>query len=226
MTTPLPSQDTDRDLVLSLVLDAPREKVYQCWTQPELLKQWFAPKPWSTPKAEMDVRAGGRSVITMADDNGNEYPNAGQYLEVVPNQKLVFSDAFTGDWAPSAKPFFTGYHDVRGRRKRQDQIYGRGAALDGRGRGEPQEDGFPRRLGAVRAAVGRAGEADLGGRLSASTVSPRRRPGCLGSCEATDHTPCGCGRYLEMDPGLRRDDTVGGGEKCPAPRSWHAYSPV
>lgn len=109
MTTPLPSQDTDRDLVISFILDAPRDKVYQCWTQPELLKQWFAPKPWSTPKVEMDVRPGGASLITMADENGNEYPNPGQYLEVVPNEKLVFSDAFTGDWAPSGKPFFTGY---------------------------------------------------------------------------------------------------------------------
>ena len=109
MTTPLPSQDTERDLVLSLVLDAPRDKVYRCWTEPDLLVQWFAPKPWSTPKAVVDVRPGGASVITMADEQGNEYPNPGQYLEVVPNERLVFSDAFVGDWKPSEKPFFTGY---------------------------------------------------------------------------------------------------------------------
>jgi len=109
MTTPLPAQDTDRDLALSFILDAPRDKVYQCWTQPDLLKQWFAPKPWSTPKVEMDLRPGGASMVTMADPEGNEYPNPGQYLEVVPNERLVFTDAFTGDWAPSGKPFFTGY---------------------------------------------------------------------------------------------------------------------
>ena len=108
MTNPLPTADTDRDLVLSMVLNVPREKAYQCWTQPDLLVQWFAPRPWSTPKAVMDVRPGGASLITMADDKGNEYPNPGQYLEVIPNEKLVFSDAFTGDWAPSGKPFFTG----------------------------------------------------------------------------------------------------------------------
>lgn len=109
MATLLPTEDTERDLVLSMVLDAPRESVYRCWTEVELLKQWFAPKPWSTPKAVLDVRPGGASLVTMADEQGVEYPNPGQYLEVVPNERLVFTDAFIGDWKPSEKPFFTGY---------------------------------------------------------------------------------------------------------------------
>ena len=109
MATLLQTEDTERDLVLSMVLDAPRASVYRCWTEAELLKQWFAPKPWSTPKAVLDVRPGGASLVTMADEAGTEYPNPGQYLEVVPNQKLVFTDAFVGDWKPSEKPYFTGY---------------------------------------------------------------------------------------------------------------------
>ena len=40
----------DRELVLCRIIDAPREKVYRCWTEPELLKQWFAPKPWITSR--------------------------------------------------------------------------------------------------------------------------------------------------------------------------------
>lgn len=103
-----PTQDTERDLVLHRVLQAPRDKVFRCWTEPELITQWFAPKPWSTPKAEVDLRPGGRNVITMADENGNAFPNPGQYLEVVPNERLIFTDAFVGDWEPSGKPFFTG----------------------------------------------------------------------------------------------------------------------
>jgi uncharacterized protein YndB with AHSA1/START domain len=109
MNAPLPSQDTDRDLVLSLVLNAPRENIYRCWTEADLIPKWFAPKPWTTPKAVVDVRPGGGSVITMADEQGNEYPNPGQYLEVVPNERLVFTDAFVGDWQPSEKPFFTAF---------------------------------------------------------------------------------------------------------------------
>jgi len=103
----LPTEDNERDLVLTRVLNAPRDKVYQCWTQPDLLVQWFAPKPWSTPRAQFDLRPGGASNITMADEKGVEYPNPGQYLEIVPNEKLVFTDAYVGDWAPSEKPFFT-----------------------------------------------------------------------------------------------------------------------
>lgn len=108
MATMLPSHDTDRELVLDMILDAPREKLYRCWTEADLIVQWFAPKPWTTPKAVMDVRPGGASLVTMADEHGNEYPNPGQFLEVVPNARLVFTDAYIGDWQPSDNPFFTG----------------------------------------------------------------------------------------------------------------------
>ena len=99
--------DANRDLVLTRLLDASPEAVYRCWTDPELIVKWFAPKPWSTPRATLDVRPGGTCDVVMADENGTEYPSPGQYLEVVPNRKLVFTDAYTGDWVPSEKPFFT-----------------------------------------------------------------------------------------------------------------------
>jgi uncharacterized protein YndB with AHSA1/START domain len=98
---------SDRELVLTRLIAAPREKLYGAWTQPELLKQWFAPKPWRTPRAELDVRPGGASMIVMAGPDGTEFPSRGVYLEVVPNQRLVFTDAFTEAWQPSEKPFMT-----------------------------------------------------------------------------------------------------------------------
>lgn len=97
----------DRELELTALIDAPRENLFRAWTDPKLMVQWFTPKPWSTVRAETDVRAGGSSLVVMADPEGNEYPNRGVYLEVVPNQKLVFTDAFTEAWEPSEKPFFT-----------------------------------------------------------------------------------------------------------------------
>ena len=99
--------DASRDLVLTRLIDASPETLFRCWTEPALITQWFAPKPWSTPRATVDLRVGGGNVVVMADEAGNEYPNPGQYLEIVPNKKLVFTDAFVGDWKPSAKPFFT-----------------------------------------------------------------------------------------------------------------------
>jgi uncharacterized protein YndB with AHSA1/START domain len=98
----------DRELVLQRVLNAPREKLYRCWTTPELIVQWFTPPPFKTVKAVMDVRPGGASCITMQSPEGQEFPNPGVYLEVVLNEKLVFTDAYTAAWEPSAKPFMTG----------------------------------------------------------------------------------------------------------------------
>ena len=108
MTTKLDiAPSSDRELVLARIIDAPRESVYRCWTEPKLLTQWFAPKPWTTPRAEMDVRAGGTSLVVMAGPDGNEFPNPGVFLDVIPGRKIVFTDAYTSAWEPSEKPFMT-----------------------------------------------------------------------------------------------------------------------
>jgi len=97
----------DRDLVLTRIIDAPRDKVYRAWTEPELLKQWFAPLPWTTSRAEVDLRRGGSSLIVMRSPEGQDFPNRGVYLEVVENERLVFTDAYTEAWVPSEKAFMT-----------------------------------------------------------------------------------------------------------------------
>src|SRR3954464_5426932 len=97
----------DRDLVLTRLIDAPREKVYKAVTDPEILKKWFAPLPYTTPVAELDVRPGGANLIVMRSPDGKDMPNRGVYLEVVPNERLVFTDAYVRAWEPSEKPFMT-----------------------------------------------------------------------------------------------------------------------
>jgi uncharacterized protein YndB with AHSA1/START domain len=97
----------DRELTLTRLIDAPREKLYRAWTDPTLLKQWFAPLPYTTPVAELDVRPGGSAFIVMRGPDGKDLPNHGVYLEVVPNQRLVSTDAYTKAWEPSEKPFMT-----------------------------------------------------------------------------------------------------------------------
>ena len=76
-------------------MDAPREKVFRAWAEPALVKQWFAPLPWTTPVVEVDVRVGGSSLIVMRGADGSEFPNRGVYLDVVKNERRVFTDAFT-----------------------------------------------------------------------------------------------------------------------------------
>lgn len=97
----------NRELSLTRLIDAPRAKVFRAWTDPELLKQWFAPLPYTTPVAELDVRPGGRSFVVMRGPDGTEIPCPGVYLEVIPNERLVSTDAYTSAWAPSQKPFMT-----------------------------------------------------------------------------------------------------------------------
>jgi uncharacterized protein YndB with AHSA1/START domain len=96
------------ELVLSRLIDARSEQCFRAWTEPELMKQWFAPRPWTTVRAETDVRAGGSSLVVMRSPEGQEMPCPGVYLEVVKNRKIVFTDAYTAAWVPSQKPFFTG----------------------------------------------------------------------------------------------------------------------
>jgi len=101
-------QTARHELSLTRIIDVPREKLYRCWTEAELVKQWFAPLPWTISAAELDVRAGGTNEFTMRSPEGEDYPNAGVYLEIVPNERIVFTDAFTSAWVPSAKPFMVG----------------------------------------------------------------------------------------------------------------------
>jgi uncharacterized protein YndB with AHSA1/START domain len=96
-----------RDLILNMLIDAPAEKVFRAWTDPELMKQWFAPLPWTISAVETDIRPGGSSLVTMRSPEGVEYPNRGVYLEVVENKRIVFTDAYVRAWEPSEKPFMT-----------------------------------------------------------------------------------------------------------------------
>ena len=100
-------ETADRELVLTRLMDASPDKVYRAWTDPALLRQWFAPAPWTIARAEMDVRPGGATLVVMRSPEGNEMPCPGVFLEVVPNRRLVFTDAYTGAWQPSSKPFMT-----------------------------------------------------------------------------------------------------------------------
>lgn len=109
-----------RDLILTRIMDAPRERVFRAWTDPALLRQWFAPLPYTTPVVETDLRPGGSSLIVMRSPEGDEFPNRGVYLEVVANERLVFTDAFTKAWEPSEKPFMTvvlTFEDLGGKTK-------------------------------------------------------------------------------------------------------------
>ena len=96
------------DLLLVRKLKAPRNLIWRCWTTPDLLMQWFCPRPWMVSKCTIDLRPGGVFFTHMrGPDEGQEHPNYGLYLEVVPETRLVFTDALTEGWRPAETPFMT-----------------------------------------------------------------------------------------------------------------------
>ena len=109
MTMQLPAIDPQLDLVLDRVIDVPTDLVWKAWTEPEHLKQWFAPRPWSITTVELDLKPGGRIHFVMRSPEGEDFPNTGCYLEVVPGKRLVWTDSLLPGYRPSANPFFTAY---------------------------------------------------------------------------------------------------------------------
>ncbi len=106
------SDGNERDLSIARTIDAPRAVVWRCWTEPELLKQWYCPKPWCVSHVEQDIRPGGASLVVMNGPNGEVNRLPGQFLEVRIGEKLVFTDAFDGDWRPAGKPFMVGFVEL------------------------------------------------------------------------------------------------------------------
>jgi uncharacterized protein YndB with AHSA1/START domain len=94
--------DPARDLVLERVVDIPTELVWRAWTMPEHVKRWFTPVPWKTVECEIDLRPGGVFRTVMRSPEGQDFPNLGCYLEVVENERLVWTTALAPGYRPAA----------------------------------------------------------------------------------------------------------------------------
>ncbi len=88
------ANETER-MVITRVFDAPRELVWKAWTDPKYAMQWWGPKGFSTPVCKMDFRVGGKFLICMRSPEGQEFWNAGEYHEIVPQEKIVSSMYFS-----------------------------------------------------------------------------------------------------------------------------------
>lgn len=92
---------SDTDLTVERLLEAPRHLVWRAYTEADLLKQWWCPRPWTTPEAEIDLRPGGRFYTKMAGPNGEEFAGTGCVLDVVEGERLVWTSALGADWRPN-----------------------------------------------------------------------------------------------------------------------------
>jgi uncharacterized protein YndB with AHSA1/START domain len=89
-----PSMQSDKDIVITREFDAPRQLVWDVWTQPKHIEKWFGPKGFNTRVDQLDFEVGGRATYVMITEDGTEYPSTGVYREIVPIEKIVTTDEF------------------------------------------------------------------------------------------------------------------------------------
>jgi len=114
----------ERTLVTTRVFDAPREAVYKAWTDPTQLAKWFPPEGMSSPRCEIDARPGGVFRVDMKGPDGppfdgKVFPGPGRFVQVTPNERLVFTmtPEFDGQTLPTVTTTVT-FEDVAGNRTR------------------------------------------------------------------------------------------------------------
>jgi uncharacterized protein YndB with AHSA1/START domain len=100
------TENSNRELTIVRVFDAPRELVFRAWTEPELMAQWWGPHGVTNPTCELDVKPGGAIHIVMlageelGDLKGSEWPMKGTFQEVAPPEKLVYTSSAIMDDKP------------------------------------------------------------------------------------------------------------------------------
>jgi uncharacterized protein YndB with AHSA1/START domain len=85
---------SDREVMMTRVFDAPRHLVFEAFTKPELLKQWFGPRGWSLSLCEVDHRVGGGFRFVLRGPDGREMGMRGKYCEIVPPERSVHMESF------------------------------------------------------------------------------------------------------------------------------------
>lgn len=87
---------TDEEILITREFNAPKHLVYEAWTTPELIKRWWHAKRGTATLAEVDLRPGGKWRWVMVTDDGFEVAFHGEYLEIVPNERIVSTEVYEG----------------------------------------------------------------------------------------------------------------------------------
>ncbi|MBX7152698.1 SRPBCC domain-containing protein [bacterium] len=120
-----------KELVITRIFDAPRELVWKAWTDPQHLMRWWGPKNFTSPLCKIDLRVGGKYLFCMRSAEGQEFWSTGVYKEIVPPERIVWTDNFAdkdgnivpasslgipGDWPDELLVTLT-FEDIGGKTK-------------------------------------------------------------------------------------------------------------
>jgi uncharacterized protein YndB with AHSA1/START domain len=90
------------DFAIERFIDAPARLVWEALTKPEHLKEWYMPRIWGrVSRVEMDLRPGGMFAIDITTPDGQEHPNLGCFLEIIPLERLVWTSMLFPDYRPA-----------------------------------------------------------------------------------------------------------------------------
>lgn len=99
--------DSDRDLTVSRIINAPRSAVWRAWKEPEHFEKWWAPAPVVTISRRHDFYPGGAFYTVTRAEDGTEHEWEGCFLELIENERIVFTDALLGGWRPNENSYFS-----------------------------------------------------------------------------------------------------------------------
>ena len=125
----------EKDLVLTRILNVPRERVWKAWTDPTQLAMWWGPRGFTNPVCAVDLRPGGALRIDMRGPDGIVYPMVGVYREIVAPERLVFTaSALDAERRPLFEVLNTVSFAAQGRMTRltvEARVISRNAGADG-----------------------------------------------------------------------------------------------
>lgn len=103
---------SENEIEITRVLNAPKSKVWEAWTDPEMLTKWWGPKDFTSPSCKLDLRVGGKYLFCMRSPDGKDYYSTGVYKELIPFEKFTATDSFADAEGNVVPPSYYSMEDL------------------------------------------------------------------------------------------------------------------